>query len=327
MANYDEVIQPLLDQGLLVKDEVYYYHEDPLAQPYQIFFDFCFNNLQKSIEEFNLGPSHVYYGSPYEINACAYGKAGHKFISIYMGALEMIWTFYEDRAALFGQQINQHYNEISAHRELAPYELLYQYTTLYFYYHELGHLIQYSDSDDGFSEKENLGADIPEDGVLAQHALELDADWFAASQLALHLIQYYQKEQGELVGSLDQISRLISLGLSAIFNYFILSAQQNPGIYYEERSHPHPIVRISYVLVFLMDTFKPNLPDNFELNLGEILTSAIELSEQLLVNEFGNQAMNFAAIYLPEAGNIEAYIKKIMAAAESNQNLAKHKLA
>jgi len=326
MANYLETLQPLIHANILTESEIYNYENDYLQQVFQRFFDFCSENLELNQADYHITPSHFYYANNYEINATAYQKDGRKLIAVNMGAIDKLWSFYEGKNAFFESPENEHYQGIAEHKHISATELLFQYTTLFFYYHEFGHLIQHNNDPNNFSLKENLIANESAENSLQKHIFEFDADWFAAGQLAFVLVEFYKDHDGHLYTTRENLSDLISLGLAAIFIYFVLTSDQFPQIYYQGRSHPHPYVRISYVLTFVMDTFQPNLPEGIDLNLQAILANAVLLSEHLLATNFGNPAMTFAGVFLEESESIEAYINAVIEASENYPELSRNKL-
>ena len=327
MINYEETVQPLIDAALLTQGEVYFYQNDPLREVFQLYFDFTTENLIGNQDKYKINPSHFYYANDLEINARAYGHGDHRFIEVNMGAIDRLWTFYQEHAGIFDDERFEHYKGIAEHKDITADFLLFQYTTLYFYYHELGHLIQHNDNDDQFSVNENLIDNANEANSTQSQTLEFDADWYAATQLAFVLVDYYRDgEAGNFACTVEELSDLISLGLSAIFNYYVLSANRFPEIYYRVNSHPHPYVRITYVLTFITDNLNPNLPADFHVDYHSALSQAILLSEEFLMNGIINQAFNFAAVFQREGDNIEVEINRIKRVAEQNPKLTLNQL-
>ncbi len=327
MPQYEAIIQLLIDANLLTQRQVYFFEDDPLNDAFQLFFNFCTVELTRYQDEYRINPSHFFYENDFEINACAYQRDGRRFISVNRGSIDNLWTFYTDHADIFQDARFAHYIEIAGHKEISAEYFLYQYTTLYFFYHELGHLIQHNDNPVPFQLLENLAESDNEGDALQHQILEFDADWFAATQLAFRLVGYYRNDEtGDFNCSVEQLTLVVSLGLSAMFNYYVLSANRFPEIYYKQKSHPHPFVRITNVLTYITENINPNLPIEFNVDYNAALSNAIILSEQFLMQGGINQTKDFAKLFQNEGDNIAAEVNWIKTEAEKNPLLCINQL-
>lgn len=98
--------------------------------------------------------------------------------------------------------------------------------------------------------------------------------------------------------------------MAAIYTYFIYQTDKDPIIYYQEKCHPHPSVRLSYMVVFILDNLQANIP--YPINKNEILKKAIIISEILLKNEKQNIIEEYSKALMQQIQNVEDYIKKII---------------
>jgi hypothetical protein len=179
---------------------------------------------------------------------------------------------------------------------------------IYFLYHEVGHLIQRSLGSADY--KEFIDEKCEGDSIVEQHIREHDADWFSANQIALHIIPFAEKlnaaNPGEEVTNLENIT---ALALAGIYTYFIRRAKAYPKIYYQEHCHPHPSIRLSYMVIYLLDALSANIA--FELNKTKILKNAILISEKLMIEPGGNIIEEYSKQLYESINEITAYINKI----------------
>ena len=92
-----------------------------------------------------------------------------------------------------------------------------------------------------------------------------------------------------------------------MYMYFINRTDKNPVIYYQEKCHPHPSVRLSYMLVFVLDNLQANVP--YPINKNEILKNAIQISEILMKDGEDNIIEEYSKALLKEIKKVEDYIK------------------
>jgi hypothetical protein len=185
---------------------------------------------------------------------------------------------------------------------------------LYFLYHEVGHLIQRSAGSADY--REFIAGKCEGNDVVVQHIREHDADWFAANQVAFHLKPFASKiahkSKIELKIVLEEIT---SLALAGIYMYFIRRAKAYSKIYYQEYCHPHPSVRLSYMIIYLLNALSENTP--VKLNKSAVLKNAILISEVLMKEPGRNIIEEYSVQLFEELSNVEAYINKIRKDSES----------
>jgi hypothetical protein len=307
---------------LISKNNVYDYSEDELFSSFDDFFTFCQDNLD--LNTHGISPASFYYHQDFGINAGATMKNGHYFIGVFMGVIFKLNQLFEERKEIFAEDDFLKYKVVAGKNNISPQFLLFQITTLFFYYHEYGHLLQKSQNEN-FSFTENLQ---PTGNLnrtpLVSHVYELDADWYASNNIIFHLLQF--AKGSENVIEKESLEAAISMGLAGIFTYFTLTSAEYASVYYEERSHPHPLIRISYIMQFAVEALSANTENDIGLNPQNIIKDSIKLAEALLIKEYGNAVENIGLKFLEEVQNIETYIQKIIAESENHLNLARIKL-
>jgi hypothetical protein len=327
MRTIKQVIEELVEKGIKPYGaESYFYdytdnEESPLKTLFDEFFRFGQEYLDRDDLEFNIKPARLYYSTNIGLNALARKVNDYYLVEIYMGTIAWMENFYLAMEDKFKQDGLQQYQHISQLRGVTPGKFLLQLATIYYFYHEVGHLIQRSDQDTDYVEY--LENECERDEIPTRHMRELDADWNSAYCMALHLKQFAEVESnGDYLVDSTILLEIAALGLAAIYMYFINRTDKNPVIYYKEKCHPHPSVRLSYMLVFVLDNLQANVL--YPINKNRILKMTIMISEILLKNGEDNMIADYSKSLLKELKEVEDYIKKIMGDTENYACLCKH---
>jgi len=245
-------------------------------------------------------------------------------VEINRGAVFILKDFFDSKAGLFKADSLLKYNKVIEGRGILPSYFLFQYITLYFLYHETGHLVQRNQGSldyEEFIEDEIKGKEIEE-----RHIREHDADWFSANQIAFHLIQFVKQEAKEN-DKTKFYSDLISIAewaLAGIFMYYIDRNKGKEKIYYQETTHPHPAVRLCYIVTYLLEALARNVSE--KINQNTLLTNALRISEALMMEGEINVVEKYSTALYQEIKNIDAYINKIRTDSETYPHLARKAL-
>ena len=202
---------------------------------------------------------------------------------------------------------------------------MFQLLSLFLFYHETGHLIQQKIEGRGTDAYvEFLGEDnLPPEEVRIRHMREMDADWFAGQQLALHIKKCAEDLSGD--GRLidRQMLQLVSsLAMAAVYMYFIFSSSDHPGLYLEEHSHPHPLVRLSYMYNCLFQNIEGNVFS--EIPQADILKEAVRISDRLMLTPLRNIVRDYSIGLHNRLTDVEQHIKEIMGNTEGYAFLWSH---
>lgn len=235
----------------------YFFYDYSRSEFYNNFndlFKFVYNNIDQKWDAFKIKPCYFFYNNSDLLDAKANPK--ERFISINRGLLE--------RLKLFFEKYQEFVNGLSKERQPLLYEkldtpvdhLMFQMAGQFCYYHELGHIIQYSDNnvDKTFTESAILRGNNTFD--LMDHVMEMDADLFAAHYVLNHVVDYWKKLPEE-VQNQETLQMLVSLIVASMFLlFFVLAGEEAEDIYCFEGDHPHYIVRIIYTNVKIMEGLK-----------------------------------------------------------------------
>jgi hypothetical protein len=254
--NYSQEFLDLLfaADDTLKPDNVLDFKTLPEGTPTTNFTNFVYGNINNPNNPFGIKPFELFLIKSDEVNAFACRDNGINIISIYLALFKAM----EDRLVKGFPGLS---NEASAIIEqirpalitskgvITPDFLLYQYATLFTYYHELGHLHQMSHAGYGalgqtFKERYHLVKGKGFDQIA--HAMEIDADLFAASFISGHIRQYWDELSTEH-RSPDNLRNLIAIASASIFVFFHVISDGWDEMYFLDFDHPHPVIRISYI--------------------------------------------------------------------------------
>ncbi len=109
---------------------------------------------------------------------------------------------------------------------------------------------------------------------------EFDADAFACNflcdQCSRDFLDLSKVEQTE-----NNFIQLASLALASVFIYFVKSSEYHKQIYYDEKSHPHPLIRLGYLSKIFVENINSQ-EFGFTFNYEIIYSKTNELAFYLL---------------------------------------------
>lgn len=302
-------------EELRQKDNIYdamdYSQDDPynVIEPY---YQFCQENLSKENGEYDIQPAKIYIRNSMEVNAGATRTPNHSIIAVNFGLLPHLFQFFTNGDSIFEREELSTYKPLDEAFDLDY--LSYQLTTQFTYYHELAHLIQRSPVLNLWVD-ELYARNIREgDGYdLKKHVFEFDADLFGAGQEALHMIQYWKRLEPPLQTPAN-LGLLLSVGVGATFSYFLMLMENYANMYYKASDHPHPMVRILYIVDMFVKTAALNFPEGVALDLSEILRQGFRLTQLWFARDPGPHTAigDFPQFFKNEQQQIADYVNNVL---------------
>lgn len=273
----DEITSLLRNVQSIKKDDIYDYFDTELEYAFDSFFNFCLENLRENCAPFDINPSYFYFQNSNYVNASACKYHNNYIIRVNKGVLEQLHRLFIGSTFFTEQNRNDKFTDLQEVCDTPIAGLMFQYATLFTYYHELAHLIQKSDLLE-LSLNEDV-TKIDDDQVMKKHILEIDADWFAAHKIAEHICKYWQSIVENNPGvSKDLLNKLVIISATSIHCYLAYSFENfQPDLYFNEHSHPHTAIRLTLVLGIINDYLHKHLGVPKLL----ITQSTIDLSNQL----------------------------------------------
>jgi hypothetical protein len=318
--SYEEVVEQLKSKNISPRNgEYYYYKEFPLEELFDGFFKFAQTFLEDPNISVEIRPARMYFTTNTNLNALAWNCKGYNLIEIFKGTIFILHQEYVEKEPLFEDLFLKPFKDAALLKESGASVFLFKFSSLYIIYHETGHLIQRSKT--AFFDEEQLSGDLTAAQIKERHIREHDADWFAAQQIMFHLLDFSKEEGGNRNALI--LSNVISLSLAGIYMYFILQSTKNPVFYLADKSHPHPNVRVCYIIFYMFECLGGNLEG---LNHQEILSNAILIAEKLLITDDRNIVQEYSLNLNEQLDQIEQYINKIRADTEEYPAAAINKL-
>jgi len=308
MMSYEEICEELIAKNAVKFEDVYNFTEMPLEKLFEHFFQFCQTNLSERCKEYDIQPARFIYTNSYEINARARFPEGFNIIEVNSATMIESYKQLVLENTLFeeNKEINENYGEVEKLFEISMGYLMYQAAVIFTYFHELAHLIQkplgkFSSLD----EQKHDG--IRDHYSMEKHCLEFDADIHAGNLVPAHVLNFW-KTNPEEYQTAENVSKLLSVVVSGILNYFMIMGQCDQDIYYMAGSHPHPVIRAVYITEKIIRVAEINV--DFKLDSEAILRESFNITEKFCEHHnLPNFATQFNKIFRQHRTEISRYIE------------------
>lgn len=251
---------------------------------YKDYFVFCQDNLEQQQINFDFKSAIFYFRNNDSLNACAMKCNNHYAINICYYYFQTLKTRLIDDNFIF-ENID-FAQKLSNLTQIVPIDkiklLMFQCSTIFTYYHELGHLIQFKNKGDIHLSENNKN----EIFKLQNHIYEFDADLNGAQFVFFHIAEYI--ENLSINKNKQLVEDIISLSLSSILISRLLleefkSDSKFEAVYFYEKSHPHSLVRTIYILEHFMLNISEDFPEII-LDKKEILGNSFSITELYFKN-------------------------------------------
>jgi hypothetical protein len=294
-------------------DSLIDFHELDNNTPTKIFTSFVYETVKNPQSLMKIEPFELFLIKNAEINAFA---CRHNSLSLIIFH-HSLYKAFENRIRQTLPSASEYtsgiFDSISGYIDVKMDFFLFQMMLLFIFYHELAHLYQYKRKEGNQHlafEKYNLTIGNKFDQE--KHAMEIDADIFAANNVAFHIQQYWNNFPEE-VRNVTTLSTLIIITMVAILLLFYeLSQELWHQIYFKEFNHPHELVRTAYIIEAIIATISKNLkvdeviPD-YKYCIQNSLTIAEDLTNKTMINKHG-----FAQVFFHYKEDINHYLKNEM---------------
>lgn len=304
--------------------EIFDYRSAALGIIFDRYYSFCQTNLTDHSKEAAIQPSLFYFNPDQRVNARAKKRNGYFLIEVFLGLVTKLYDHFYNYNEAFDQDAVLKARYVSLlPPDTPPGFLMYQAATQFTYYHERAHLIQRSDIlAQAFDEEYAHHASGPFE--LRRHLLEFDADQDAAQFICFHMIDYWKKlpltQQ-----TLSTITSLMALATASIFTFFIFLEGGETPIYYRDKIHPHPIIRITYVIDILTSVAEHHLTA-IGFKPGEVLKEAFDIAERMAIaNKRADPIARYSSLFAAEHQHIADYIQVLIDESDKLPYLVKNR--
>lgn len=312
MYNYKTQTDQLIATGIIAQTDIYDYAADELSIVFDRYFQYCQKALTEHSLEFDIQPSQFYFRNDFAVNAAAAKVQDHYIIRVNMGLIVTLYTkFYEENDLFDQDESKEIYRVLMSSFDVPMGYIMFQLATYLTFYHEQAHLIQKSPLLNNFFLSEYNSAPSTSNYSSLKHSLEFDADLHAAHCLIFVLKEYWQKLPQQYHNA-DYASELIALALGSAFTNMMHLEERYSNIYYKEGTHPHPIIRITYILDVMIGVAELNF-DNIKLDTKKILIQGFKITSSYCeVGQLRDMVNAYAQMLYNEYTNIENFINNVL---------------
>jgi hypothetical protein len=284
-----------MDMAHSYHDIAFYYDGIPLEPVFEMYFQFCQENLVRKGNEYKIDPARIFIRNHRGVNAFATTHNGYYIVGVNAGTLINLYYFFDSKDELFDSPSLSFLNNLNTQLKTidAPiFYLMQQFCNQFTYYHELGHLIQRSPELQMIIEEQYFSPTSKCVFSPERHVYEFDADIHGSEHIAFHVLQFWDK-QGPGIRTAENLSHLISIAVAAIFSYFLKLMAGHDKMYYAETCHPHPLVRLAYIIDSFIQTIEGNPKSNVQINSNKIIQESFNILDVMFKADGSNQVEVF----------------------------------
>lgn len=220
--------------------------DHPLRNQFEALHRFGQDFLDRTDLEFATDKARFFFSNRRAPKAYSLYADGYYLIDFFMGLIEAIDTFYSSREQELNDTAFDSLKTLLSRLGIAPKDFFIRNTSQLYFYHEATHFIQnYNEHDRKipFTDEQKASIKLP-----IQLIREFDADWYGAASVAIHA--------GEAAAPED-IVELAIMSLASFLLYWVERWNMNDlDITKKDRSHPHPLVRLTTWIVSLSATMQ-----------------------------------------------------------------------
>ena len=324
-VDFTKYKQELLSIGIS-KDEIYDFTDDPIESFYQRYFDWCVDNIKDYSKIFGVEPAYFYFWKTHLINARA-GKGEHAYrIRFSKPYMEALYKKLGKKGEFFDKTDWVAFQYLQNITPNSLEFLMFQASTIFTFYHEFAHLVQYKGK--SFSMNEYPSND---EFSFEKHVFEYDADLNGSQFVSVYIQQFFQEQIPKEHRTKNNYKRLMYLGISSIvitqmlFLYGEIYPFQPDNLdtefYTKKHSHPHTYVRAKYIIEHYVGVAKAN---GVEIDFGDTTRNVT-----IICNEFFKDSGIFKGFIKGMQDNfveINSYSLDLYLGQKENKNCIKHKI-
>jgi hypothetical protein len=312
MSDYSNHTDQMIAIFPKLNKEVFNFDLDPDNHEFQKVFSFYKVTLSEN-SFYGITPCFLFFRNDTSINAHAAKAADKYLVAINSGTITQLSDLFKTL------DTNKTLNLISLDISKLGTSLnavMLQFCYHFTFYHEMAHLIQKSEYLEGGLNEIPIKKEPYDE---RRHLLELDADAFSAISLSEHIIQLL--EENYRVFNKEDIIDIFALLSATAFNYVLTFNSGSLDLYTYDLVHPHPIIRISYIITNLLSYAAQRFGT-------DIITMQIKkaiISKAIMIGKivFSKDIMiRYERVLKEHKKEIEAYISHFDNLAERDESLA-----
>lgn len=274
---YKTTIEYAINKEIVKYEDVFVFEDLPNERFYEELYNFCSENLEIQYADGLLFKNLFLYTNCYSKNAKAGIEKEHNVILFNIGLMNFCFEKF-----LYNMELNEYTNgkweKITESFDTSVSHLAFQINTHFTYYHELAHLFQMQKkrAEIGFQER------CTDDRYdIIQHKLEINADTYAAINIATQIQQYIEKCFDEI----DQriVTKVVTILGTCLLEH-IICFSDSFELYYDEKSHPHPIMRMFNIILNVTNHLSSNpayVKKGINLDIGLLVRKILDFHKEL----------------------------------------------
>ncbi len=323
MNDYQKICKELIEKNVIAANDIFEYEYSPLKDIYNNYFEYCQGYLVNYCQDYNIQPARIYFRTEFGVNARAGILKDYFVIGINMETIQKTYDLFYEKNDIFddNQVLPEAFNDLFKLINVPLGFLMFQLSTLFTFHHELAHLVQKSPLlSTELTEQYNRITNYQ--FTIERHVLEFDSDYHGADAICAQLIAHFNKLSSENQ-NLKNLSLLLSMGIASMFSYFLLFFNGDTKIYYREFSHPHPTIRICYVIDRFIDAAITNLPFSVKINREKLTELGFIISDVFLKSQLkSNETLReFKKQFLEHYDGIQNYSNELVEHSITMKNL------
>jgi hypothetical protein len=262
---------------------------------------------------FRVSPFRLFIVKNADPNAKAIFSHGRYCIVIHHSVLELVGNvIYKKIPSLFpsGAKLSL---LIEANTNMSLAAFVFQQLSLYIYNHELAHLNKFKNEHSSASElQEEYCYLVAGNNFNARsHAMEIDVDIFAASEVAYSIYSFW-RQLPETEHAIDLLYSLIALFGSGIFLFWQTMQGGWQSLYFLDHSHPHIMVRVTYILDCMTTVLEGKRDSAFPFSRDTCQLITLQLASKFLEDPQGRGLKNYLILFQDNVDAFEEYSKKYL---------------
>lgn len=274
----------LINNTDIQEADVFDYELSPYRGEFDDMFSFYQNTLDRD-SKYGITPGIFFFNNNLDVNAYAKKTLSKYYvISINKGTIGTLINMFMERSDSLSTVLDEDFLNFEQLLDTSIGMLMYQNAVHFTFYHEEAHLIQKSKLLEN-----TIYEDTQANGnySIEKHILEIDADEFSSLSIGAHIFQYAETTFGEKI-TVNQWEKLIIIACSSAFLYILsLNSNKDQNIYYHEKSHPHPVIRITWIVHtivgYCVRNFIKNDPYN-NLKVNDVVNKTLGFSKGVIQN-------------------------------------------
>ncbi len=319
MPTYDEVVKKMVEQNILSSQDIFFYQKSDLVNIYDSIFSWCSDELILGNNIYKLSNANFFFKNDFSSNAFAFSHTNYQLIGIHIGLIEaMHHTFFHD----INMYQEKEFEEYEKTFGLVPFNtasFLFMIFSRFIFFHELGHLLQSTKYPLRYFNEKLV--DGENDITFKQQLREFDADYIASFQIVIQTLAFYReslsnnKELGK-----DALRQCFAIGLAAMYVFFVKMSGYQPTIYFEGKSHPHPLVRLFYISEIVKNVVVAN--EGFKGTYFDNIFEEVRILAYRILRSNKDEIDNSEKIIIENVRGIIAYADRLHTNARKDNNLA-----